>query len=163
MILPTHIIAVGAIIKNDSGKILLQKNPRRGWEYPGGQVENGENLIDALNREILEEIGVKINIKKIIGIYSNLTSKPGYNGVKIIPTKLMIDFLCEYISGDLILSSENIENGWFSEEEIFEKVTHKTYKTRLKNYFENELGIIYGSYKEENGEYIFSKNVIWNL
>ena len=45
MILPTHIVATGGLIINEKNEILLVKNPRKGWEYPGGIVEEGETLI----------------------------------------------------------------------------------------------------------------------
>ena len=49
-LMPTHIVAAAGIVVNSSGEILLVKNNRRGWEFPGGQVEVGENLIDAVKR-----------------------------------------------------------------------------------------------------------------
>ncbi len=39
---PRHIVAVAGLISNDNGEILLVRSPRRGWEFPGGQVEEGE-------------------------------------------------------------------------------------------------------------------------
>lgn len=42
-VIPTHIIAVAGIVINDKDEILMIKNHRRGWEFPGGQVEVGEN------------------------------------------------------------------------------------------------------------------------
>ncbi len=49
MIHPKHIVAVSGLISHPNGKILLIRGPRRGWEFPGGQVEEGENLIEAFN------------------------------------------------------------------------------------------------------------------
>ena len=40
--MPTHIVAAAGIVVNSNGEILLVKNNRRGWEFPGGQVEVGE-------------------------------------------------------------------------------------------------------------------------
>jgi A/G-specific adenine glycosylase len=56
--------AVVAVIEKD-GRILIQKRPSRGlladlWEFPGGKVERGESLSQALRREVREELGVKI-------------------------------------------------------------------------------------------------------
>ena len=52
--MPTHIVAAAGIVVNSNGEILLVKNNRRGWEFPGGQVEVSENVIDAVKREIME-------------------------------------------------------------------------------------------------------------
>ena len=41
---PCHIVAVGGLVRNADGLILLMRHPRRGWEFPGGQVEEGEDL-----------------------------------------------------------------------------------------------------------------------
>ena len=42
-IMPTHILAAGAVVINEKDEVLLVKTKRRGWEFPGGQVEVGEN------------------------------------------------------------------------------------------------------------------------
>ena len=42
MIHPKHIVAVSGLISHPNGKILLIRGPRRGWEFPGGQVEEGQ-------------------------------------------------------------------------------------------------------------------------
>lgn len=62
------------------------KSERRGWEFPGGQVEVGESLPQAIKREVLEESGAIVEVEGIVGIYSNTSKKQGYNGVKEIPT-----------------------------------------------------------------------------
>ncbi|SUA98947.1 NUDIX domain-containing protein [Paenibacillus thiaminolyticus] len=45
MTMPTHIEAVGGIVENEQGHILVVKAKHDGWVFPGGQVEAGENLI----------------------------------------------------------------------------------------------------------------------
>ena len=52
MIHPKYIVAVSGLISHPTGEILLIRAPRHGWEFPGGQVEEGENLVEALQREI---------------------------------------------------------------------------------------------------------------
>jgi len=61
----------GAVIKNSLGQILLiHRNTatRQQWEIPGGKVEAGEKDIDAAFRELLEELGVEIEISKRLGM-----------------------------------------------------------------------------------------------
>ncbi|MDI6619219.1 MAG: NUDIX domain-containing protein [Clostridiales bacterium] len=125
MILPTHIVSAGGIIINDKNEILLVKNPRKGWEYPGGIIEVGETVPQGLIREIKEESGIDVEIINIVGIYSNIKKKKGYNGVKEIPTIVNIDFICKYISGELTTSDESSDVKWFTKNEALKMVNSK--------------------------------------
>jgi 8-oxo-dGTP diphosphatase len=73
---PKHIVSVSGYITNDVGEVLLVRNLHRSdtMEMPGGQVEEGETLEEAIHREILEETGVKVQLFGITGIYQNITS-----------------------------------------------------------------------------------------
>ncbi len=71
-------VAVGALIFNDKGQILLTKrsqkarNERGTWEAPGGAVEYGELRQDAIRREILEELGIEIEILDVLNTSDEL-------------------------------------------------------------------------------------------
>jgi 8-oxo-dGTP diphosphatase len=65
---PHHIVAVAALVRNVQDQILLVHSPRGDWEFPGGQVEEGETLMQALQREILEETGVSVSVGALVGI-----------------------------------------------------------------------------------------------
>lgn len=67
---------VGACIKNEKNQILLQnRGDERGWGFLGGALELGESFEEALTREVNEESGYEIEIKRLIGIYSNYIDK----------------------------------------------------------------------------------------
>jgi len=69
-------VGVGAVIINDKSEILLLKRlkePEKGcWTIPGGTVEFGETIEEAIIREIEEEIGVKIEIISLLGITNHI-------------------------------------------------------------------------------------------
>lgn len=73
---PKQIVSVSGYITNDEGKVLLVRNVHRAntMEMPGGQVEEGETLEEAIHREVLEETGVEVQLSGITGIYQNVTS-----------------------------------------------------------------------------------------
>ena len=99
MKIPRQIVAVAGLVGNSQDEILLVRHPRRGWEIPGGQVEEGENLVHALKREVKEEAGVDIGVGELAGIYTKISS----------PALLILCSVCEYVYGKLKPSSESPE------------------------------------------------------
>ena len=65
MSVPKHIVAVAGLVADDLGRVLMIRNLRDEWEFPGGQVEEGEDLIEALQREVWEETGVVISVGEL--------------------------------------------------------------------------------------------------
>jgi 8-oxo-dGTP diphosphatase len=66
---------VGALIVRDGRYLVCKRmeNDRFGslWEFPGGKVEEGEDKISALRREIQEELGVDITVEGLIGVFED--------------------------------------------------------------------------------------------
>ena len=146
---PTHIVAAGGIVENKNNEILLVKTYFRGWEYPGGQVENGESLDEALEREIIEESGIKVRVKRLIGIYSNIQEKTGHDGITHVPTKVMMDFVCEYVEGEFRPSNETSEGMWVKRDKILDFVIHPAYVYRYSVYLKNLSSPVYSVYQSK--------------
>ncbi len=146
MIFPTHIVAVACLVRNSQGQVLLLKHPRRGWEFPGGQVEVGENLIEAVIREIEEEAGVAATIDRMVGLYSSVKSGIQYDGVSPVPTKVLVDFVGMYESGKLRTSSESLDVGWFEPDTVLSMITHPTIKERAKVMLAGDERVKYRAY-----------------
>ena len=90
-----------AVITNDKHEILLLKaNYGDGnWGLPGGALDPGETIHDALERECLEEIGCAINVKYLSGVYYH----SAYNSQAFI-------FRCEIAQqSDIQLSNEHTD------------------------------------------------------
>ena len=136
MTMPTHIVAVGGIVENEQGHVLLVKTQHGGWVFPGGQVEVGENLMDALIREIKEESGIDVVVSYLIGVYSNTGIHKWHDGVTDIPTKVMLDFMCKPIGGELCTSEETSESHWFEKDKVLDMVTAPAIRTRYQAYLD---------------------------
>jgi 8-oxo-dGTP diphosphatase len=64
-------LAVGAIVVHDDSllMVLRGREPNKGlWTVPGGRVEAGEYLADALKREVREETGIEIEVGDLLGV-----------------------------------------------------------------------------------------------
>ena len=132
---PKHIVA-GAALVTRGNDILLIKSPRRGWEIPGGQVEENENLLLGVKREILEEANVVARLDSLVGVYSNLYS----------PSKVIFDFIGVWISGELKTSPESIEVEWVPREEVISRITHPVLKDRIEHLLNFDGEVIYKAY-----------------
>ncbi len=125
---PKHIVSAIAFVRNDDNEVLLVKSPRRGWELPGGQVEEGESIKAAAIRETKEESGIDIEIVKFCGVFQNVKHS--------ICSNL---FIGKVVGGQLTNSSESLEVGYFPIEKALEMVTWKHFKKRIEYCLNEEL------------------------
>lgn len=135
-LMPTHIIAAAGIVINEKNEVLMVKTHNAGWVFPGGQVEVGENVIHAVKREVMEEAGIDIEVGEVCCISSNTGKHPGYNGVKEIPTKLMLDFRCRSKGGIPRPSDENSESRYVPMDKVLEMMQTPAYIERYHAYLE---------------------------
>lgn len=79
-------LTVDAIIELDEGKVVLveRKNFPEGWAIPGGFVDPGETLADAVRREALEETSLRIEVREIFHVYSQPSRDPRGHTVSVV-------------------------------------------------------------------------------
>ncbi|MBU9719881.1 MULTISPECIES: NUDIX hydrolase [Bacillaceae] len=118
---PKHIVSAATIVINEQREILLIKGPRRGWEMPGGQVEEGESLKAAAIRETKEESGIEVEVLKFCGVFQNVNQS--------ICNTL---FLAKPIGGKLTTSSESLEVGFFPIQQALEMVEWHNFRQRIE-------------------------------
>ena len=119
---PKHIVSAATIVLNKQGELLLIKGPRRGWEMPGGQVEEGESLMAAAIRETKEETGIDIEVLKFCGVFQNVNQS--------ICNTL---FLAKPIGGKLATSPESLVVGFYPIDQALEMVTYTNFKERIES------------------------------
>ena len=116
---PTHPVpGVGALII-DNGRILLierGREPLKGyWSLPGGAVEVGEKLEDALRREVLEETGLQVEVVHLLEIFERImTDAAGKTEYHFI----LMDYICVPRGGSLQASDDASRAEWFTEDEV---------------------------------------------
>ena len=70
------LVFAGGCVFNDSGEVLLQRRGDSGlWGFPGGAVEIGETPQMAAIREVKEETGLDVEVKSLIGIYTDFDAQ----------------------------------------------------------------------------------------
>jgi ADP-ribose pyrophosphatase YjhB (NUDIX family) len=106
------------IFDSTRARLLLQRRRDNGrWSLPGGHMEPGESAEEACMREIEEEMGIQVRVARLIGIYSTphrLIAYADGNRYQL----MSLSFEAEVVSGELRLSDETTEFGYFSPAEL---------------------------------------------
>ncbi|WP_251716602.1 NUDIX hydrolase [Lactobacillus agrestimuris] len=134
---PLILTFASGILTNDDNLILLQKRSDfKTWGLPGGAIEFGETAEDACVREFLEETGMKVRVKSLLGVSSNqIQNYP--NGD--IAQSILIIFLVELIKEVTDnLSSETLELKYFNKNNL-PKIFNDQHRKSIKNFFDNKI------------------------
>ncbi|MBK3496374.1 NUDIX hydrolase [Viridibacillus sp. YIM B01967] len=121
------IMTSGAVVVNKENKILLKRDPKRGWELPGGQVEQNETIKETVIREVKEETGIDIELIKFCGISQEKNRD-----------------ICNFwwlgtpISSKFCTSSESLEVGFFDVKEALILIKNEDFKEELLHCLSHE-------------------------
>lgn len=112
------LVGVGAVIVRDARVVLVKRGraPLLGeWSIPGGLLEVGETLRQGAEREALEETGLTVRATELLGVFERIVPD---DEKRMRYHYVLIDFLCELISGELKASGDAADARWLSPDEL---------------------------------------------
>jgi 8-oxo-dGTP diphosphatase len=112
------LVGVGAVIW-DGSRVLLERRGRQpaqgAWSLPGGLVEIGETVEEAVRREVSEECGIDVTVGPLLGVFQPVhrdqDGRVRYHFV-------VLDFLARYRDGSLRAGDDAADLRWVSPDEL---------------------------------------------
>ena len=106
------IVGVGAVVLDGRRVVLVKRanEPLKGeWSLPGGAVDVGETLVEAIRREVREETGLDVEVGPIVDVIDRI--RPDSDG-RVKFHYVLVDFLCRPTGGELRGASDAEEAAW---------------------------------------------------
>lgn len=126
----------GGILANSKNEILLQKRSDfDAWGLPGGALEFGESAQEACVREFLEETGLKVRTKSLLGVSTNFIQHyPNQDVAQAVTVELV-----EKMSKEI--TSETLDLKYFSKDKL-PKIFNKQHQIFIDHYFNEDYPFI---------------------
>jgi 8-oxo-dGTP diphosphatase len=134
------VIGVGGVLIHNDRALLVRRaaEPLRGqWSIPGGTLELGETLAEGVARELKEETGIDVRVGELIEVVERIwheeegVARPRFHFV-------IVDYLCEHVSGEPQAGSDALEVAYASEAELGKFQLSETAMRVLHKAFEME-------------------------
>jgi nucleoside triphosphatase len=128
---------VGALILNKKNEMLLCKSPKWFDKYtmPGGHIELGETIQDAIKREIMEEVGLKIKPIKILDLQDVIYTKEYHKPKHFV----FLDILCKAITTKVKKDNKEITNFiWVKPEKALKMKTNTFTRNTINQYLKEK-------------------------
>jgi len=132
-------VVAKTVVLNDNQEVLIMRrsasddNRPGEWDFPGGGVEDNEDILAAAVRELDEEAGIKVGANTLKLVYAGTELKELDNSV----TRLL--FIARVSTPGVVLSDEHDLHEWVDLNTALEKFPHKFYATGLSYALEHGL------------------------
>ena len=123
----------GTMAQREAANIVLieRKNPPFGWAIPGGFVDYGESVEEAVIREVLEETNIQAKEIRLFGVYSQPERDPRFHTVSCV-------YIIEPKNKDIKASSDAEKIGLFSPQDLDKIKIAFDHRRILEEYFQSE-------------------------
>lgn len=133
-------IAVSALIFHEGQILLALRRDIDWWNLPGGGMEEGETVDEAVHREVYEETCLEVSVERLVGVYS----KPQKQEV-------VLTFLCHIITGVPAATAETRECRYFSPDHLPANTLPK-HRQRIKDALLNQQSAILRAQRSSTAE-----------
>ncbi|MFC8046531.1 NUDIX hydrolase [Nocardia sp. NPDC057353] len=129
-------VAVSALVQDDEGRILLIRRTDNGkYSIPGGGLEAGETVAQAVVREVREETGIEVEVTQLVGVFSDPDHVIAYDDGEV-RQEFSICFRADPVGGTPQRSSESSEVVWLSPGELSGLDIHESILLRIQKSLE---------------------------
>ena len=127
-----------AIVADNEGRILLQRRSDNGcWALPGGAMEVGECIAEAIAREVQEETGIDVAPERIVGVYTDPGHVFAFDDGEV-RQQFSICFACRLVGGEIRPSDESTDVRFFAPADIDGLNVHPSIRLRIDDYLKDE-------------------------
>lgn len=111
-------MGVGGVVVDDGRALLIKRAhpPLQGeWSIPGGTLEVGETLLEAVGRELEEETGIEVRVVELIEVFERVFRD---DAGRVKYHFVILDYLCEALDGEARAGSDVTDVAWASERDL---------------------------------------------
>lgn len=136
-------LGVGVFVLNELGHLLLEKRSDCGlWGLLGGRVEPGESIREAACREVFEETGLRVEIQRLLGVYSEPAERiVTYPDNGDVVHKVDVILQATILSGTLTRSRESEELRFFAPPAVPAEICPPA-RRPIQDYLEGRNGVL---------------------
>ena len=135
--------SVTAIVRDRAGDLLMvHKTDNNLWALPGGGVDPGESVTEAILREVLEETGVDVEVVRLSGVYTNPRHVMAYDDGEV-RQQFSLCFIANPVGGSLATSVETSEVVYVSMDRLHELNVHPSMRLRIEHGLDTSRTSVY--------------------
>jgi 8-oxo-dGTP diphosphatase len=113
------VVGVGGVVIHEGRALLIKRGSeplKDQWSIPGGTLELGESIQEGVRRELLEETGIEVRVGELIEVFDRIFRDAAG---KIQYHFVIVDYLCEKLSGEARAASDVTDVAWVNEEDLW--------------------------------------------